>query len=171
MTPPLSCAGHRQMHKCRRCVTVCSEIQAVGALFPQNRGYSSVIGPAFAARLRNVTCTMRQCAAICPVGAIYERSHIEPVLEALEDPKTCCCTDCASHTRSFGRMFRISAWHLVTGKMVTALRELGFNAVFDTNFAADLTIMEETELLRLKSAVRTARMCRFQCLQAALRAG
>ncbi|HOV63499.1 MAG TPA: NADH-dependent [FeFe] hydrogenase, group A6 [Spirochaetia bacterium] len=136
--------------KCRRCVAVCSEIQGVGALFPQKRGYASVIGPAFTRKLDSVACVQcGQCAAVCPVGAISERSHIESVLEALEDPKKHVVVQTAPAIRAaLGECFGYPPGTLVTGKMVTALRELGFDAVFDTNFAADLTIMEEgTELL------------------------
>ncbi len=144
--------------KCRRCVTVCNEIQGVGALFPQKRGYASVIGPAFARKLDNVACVQcGQCAAVCPVGAITERSHIESVLEALENPRKHVVVQTAPAIRAaLGECFGYPPGTLVTGKMVTALRELGFDAVFDTNFAADLTIMEEgTELLtRLTRAVK-----------------
>jgi NADP-reducing hydrogenase subunit HndD len=144
--------------KCRRCVTVCNEIQGVGALFPQKRGYASVIGPAFARKLDNVACVQcGQCAAVCPVGAITERSHIDSVLEALENPRKHVVVQTAPAIRAaLGECFGYPPGTLVTGKMVTALRELGFDAVFDTNFAADLTIMEEgTELLtRLTRAVK-----------------
>ncbi len=143
--------------KCRRCVSVCNEIQAVGALFPQGRGFSTVIGPAFTLDLAEVTCVQcGQCAAICPVGAITENSHINKVWEALDDPKKMVVVQTAPAIRAaLGECFDYEPGTLVTGKMVTALRQLGFDYVFDTNFAADLTIMEEgTELLtRLKRAI------------------
>ncbi len=73
---------------CRRCVTVCNQMQGVGALFPQNRGFDTLIGPAFAMNLSDVTCVQcGQCAAVCPVGAITENSAIEEVWAALDDPK------------------------------------------------------------------------------------
>lgn len=143
--------------KCRRCVTVCGEVQKVGAIFPQNRGYSTIIGPAFAMDLDTVACVQcGQCAAICPVGAITEKSHIEEVWAALDDPDIHVVVQTAPAIRAaLGECFGCEPGTRVTGKMVTALRELGFNSVFDTNFTADLTIMEEgTELLmRLKRAL------------------
>jgi iron-only hydrogenase group A len=143
--------------KCRRCVTACNEIQKVGALFPQNRGYDTVIGPAFALSLDEVPCVQcGQCAAVCPVGAIIEKSHIDHVWEALEDPEKHVVVQTAPAIRAaLGECFDYDPGTLVTGKMVTALRQLGFDSVFDTNFTADLTIIEEgTELLiRLKKAL------------------
>jgi iron-only hydrogenase group A len=143
--------------KCRRCVTVCNEIQSVGALFPQKRGFDTVIGPAFALNLDGVACVQcGQCAAICPVGAIREKDSIEDVWKALDDPTKHVVVQTAPAIRAaLGEEFGYEPGTLVTGKMVSALRRLGFNGVFDTNFTADLTIMEEgTELLtRLKKAI------------------
>jgi len=143
--------------KCRRCVTVCTQVQGVGALFPQGRGFSTVIGPAFAADLDGVTCVQcGQCAAVCPVGAITERSAIEDVWQALDDPSKTVVVQTAPAIRAaLGEEFGYPPGTRVTGKMTTALRQMGFDAVFDTNFSADLTIMEEgTELLtRLKRAL------------------
>lgn len=136
--------------KCRRCIAVCSQIQNVGALAAQNRGYQTVIGPAFAQGLDSVVCIQcGQCAAVCPVGAITERSHIDMVWDALEDPEKHVVVQTAPAIRAaLGECFDYEPGTLVTGKMVSALRRLGFNAVFDTNFAADLTIIEEgNELL------------------------
>lgn len=143
--------------KCRRCVQVCNEVQQVGALFPQYRGYDTVVGPAFAVDLDDVACVQcGQCAAVCPVGAISERSHIEGVWAAVADPDAHVVVQTAPAVRAaLGECFGYPAGTLVTGKMVSALRELGFDAVFDTNFTADLTIMEEgSELLhRLKQTL------------------
>ena len=142
---------------CRRCITVCSEVQGVYALAPQNRGFKTVIGPAFAQNLDTVACVQcGQCAAVCPVGAITEKDQIDEVWEALDDPKQWVIVQTAPAIRAaLGECFGLPPGTLVTGKMVTALRKLGFRAVFDTNFAADLTIMEEgSELLqRLKRAI------------------
>jgi len=143
--------------KCRRCVTACHSIQSVGALFPQGRGFSTQVAPAFAGNLSDVACVQcGQCAAVCPVGAIIEASHIPQVLEALEDPEQFVVVQTAPAIRAaLGEIFGLPPGTLVTGRMVTALKKMGFDGVFDTNFAADLTIMEEgTELLqRLKSVL------------------
>jgi iron-only hydrogenase group A len=136
--------------KCRRCVQVCSDIQHVGVLSAQYRGYHTTIGPAFTNTLDSVACVQcGQCSAVCPVGAIVETNHIEPVLAALDNPKTHVVVQTAPAIRAaLGECFGLPPGTLVTGKMVSALRELGFDAVFDTDFTADLTIMEEgTELL------------------------
>jgi len=143
--------------KCRRCVTVCNTVQSVGALFPQGRGYSTVISTAFDGGLDTVACVQcGQCSAVCPVGAIMERNHIEEVWKAIEDPDKFVVVQTAPAIRAaLGECFGYEPGTLVTGKMTAALRLLGFDRVFDTNFAADLTIIEEgTELLtRLKNAV------------------
>ena len=143
--------------KCRRCETVCAEVQHVGAISAQYRGYNTVVGPAFASPLATVACVQcGQCAAVCPTGAITEISHIQSVWNALDDPKKHVVVQTAPAIRAaLGECFGLEPGTLVTGKMVSALRELGFDAVFDTNFTADLTIIEEgTELLtRLKRAL------------------
>lgn len=144
--------------KCRRCVAVCGQVQAVGALFPQFRGFKTVIGPAFGQDLATVACVQcGQCAAVCPVGAIVEQSNLEAVWTALADKSKTVVVQTAPAVRaSLGECFGLPPGTLVTGKMVAALRRMGFAAVFDTNFTADLTIIEEgMELLkRLTAAVR-----------------
>jgi len=136
--------------KCRRCIQVCCEIQNVGVLSAQYRGYKTTIGPAFTDPLQSVACVQcGQCVAVCPVGAIVETSHIEKVLAALDNPQSYVVVQTAPAIRAaLGECFGLPPGTLVTGKMVSALRALGFDAIFDTDFAADLTIMEEgTELL------------------------
>ena len=143
--------------KCRRCVEVCGQVQGIGALFPQGRGFDTVIGPAFTLDLDGVACVQcGQCGAVCPVGAIREQDHTKGVWAALEDPtKTVVVQTAPAIRAALGEPFGFEPGTLVTGKMVSALRQIGFDHVFDTNFAADLTIMEEgTELLtRLKRAL------------------
>ena len=142
---------------CRRCVTACNNLQGIGGIFPQKRGFQTVIGPAFGHGLDTVTCVQcGQCAAVCPVGALGEHDQAAEVWAALDDPKKHVVVQTAPAIRAaLGECFGYPPGTLVTGKMVSALRRLGFAAVFDTNFAADLTIMEEgTELLvRLKRAL------------------
>jgi len=140
--------------KCRRCVTVCNNVQGVAALWPQSRGFDTAIGPAFDRALDTVTCVQcGQCASVCPVGAITERDQIQQVWAAIDDPSKTVVVQTAPAIRAaLGECFGMPPGTLVTGKMAAALRRLGFKAVFDTNFTADLTILEEgTELLvRLK---------------------
>jgi iron-only hydrogenase group A len=142
---------------CRRCVTVCTAIQSVSALFPQSRGFKTTIGPAFAQNLDTVTCVQcGQCAAVCPVGAISERDQTDEVWAALDDKtKTVVVQTAPAIRAALGECFGMEPGTLVTGKMTTALRRMGFDAIFDTDFSADLTIMEEgTEFLtRLKRAL------------------
>ena len=142
--------------RCRRCVTVCQEVQGIGALAPQKRGFATVIGPAFNKDLSEVVCVQcGQCAAVCPVGAIGENEHTEAVWRALGDPSKHVVVQTAPAIRAaLGECFGYPPGTRVTGKMTAALKRLGFEAVFDTNFAADLTIMEEgSELLaRLRAA-------------------
>lgn len=135
--------------KCRRCVAVCAEIQGVGALFPQSRGFDTVIGPAFNLDLEAVACVQcGQCAAVCPVGAITERDQIQDVWATIDAHEKHCIVQTAPAIRAaLGECFGYPPGTRVTGKMVAALRRLGFDAVFDTNFAADLTIMEESSEL------------------------
>jgi iron-only hydrogenase group A len=157
VSTPALMRDHGKCIKCRRCVSVCNEIQHVGALWPQSRGFETSIGPAFNRDLSTVACVQcGQCAAVCPVGAITERDQIEEVWAALDDPDKHVVVQTAPAIRAaLGECFGYPPGTLVTGKMTAALRRLGFDAVFDTNFAADLTIMEEgTELLtRLKGAL------------------
>ncbi|KUK60116.1 MAG: Hydrogenase, Fe-only, partial [Bacteroidetes bacterium 38_7] len=135
---------------CRRCEMMCNEIQTVGALSAINRGFMAVIAPAFEMNLEKSPCTYcGQCVAVCPTGALTEVDHTRQVITALADPTKTVIVQTAPAVRAaLGEEFGLEPGTLVTGKMVSALRELGFDYVFDTDFAADLTIMEEgTELL------------------------
>ena len=143
----------RDMSKCilcRRCLTVCNEIQQVGVLSAQQRGFKTVIGPAIGLPLNTVSCAYcGQCTLVCPVGALQETDAIQEVWQALNHPQKRTIVQTAPAIRAaIGEEFGLEPGTLVTGKLVTALKELGFDEVFDTNFAADLTIVEEgTELL------------------------
>jgi iron-only hydrogenase group A len=136
---------------CRRCVTVCQEQQAVGALFVQGRGFESKVEPAFETSLGDAVCAYcGQCSVVCPVGAITEKSSVDDVWKALSDPtKFVVVQDAPAVRAALGEEFGYPPGTLVTGKMLAAVRRLGFDRVFDTNFAADLTIMEEgSELIK-----------------------
>ncbi len=135
---------------CRRCEMMCNDVQTVGALSAINRGFEAVVAPAFEMNLEKSPCTYcGQCVAVCPTGALTEVDHTPQVLRALADPTKKVVVQTAPAIRAaLGEEFGMEAGNLVTGKMVNALRQLGFDFVFDTDFAADLTIMEEgTELL------------------------
>lgn len=140
---------------CRRCETMCNEVQTVGALSAINRGFEAAVATAFEMNLEASTCTYcGQCVAVCPTAALTEVDHTPQVIRAIADPTKTVVVQTAPAVRAaLGEEFGMEAGTLVTGKMVSALRSLGFNYVFDTDFAADLTIMEEgTELLgRLKA--------------------
>ncbi|KKM10428.1 ferredoxin [Clostridiales bacterium PH28_bin88] len=136
---------------CRRCVAVCDQVQGVKAIAAQERGFDTVIDPAFHRQLMEVACALcGQCTLVCPTGALHERDQTAEVWAALADPKKHVVVQTAPATRvSVGEMFGMEPGSIVTGKMVAALRRLGFDRVFDTDFTADLTIMEEgSELLR-----------------------
>jgi NADP-reducing hydrogenase subunit HndD len=151
--PDFSPAIIREMDKCimcRRCETMCNDFQTVGVLSGINRGFEAVVAPAFERDLDHSECTYcGQCVAVCPTGALTEVDHTNQVVRALADPTKTVVVQTAPAVRAaLGEEFGMKPGTLVTGKMVAALRRLGFDYVFDTDFAADLTIMEEgTELL------------------------
>ncbi|AKA67935.1 NADH-dependent [FeFe] hydrogenase, group A6 [Clostridium scatologenes] len=135
---------------CRRCETVCSEIQTVSALSAVSRGFDTVVSPAFGTAMVETNCTFcGQCVAVCPTGALAEVNNTSKVWDALNTEGKLVIVQTAPAVRAaLGEEFGLSLGKPVTGKMVAALRSLGFDKVFDTDFAADLTIMEEaTELM------------------------
>lgn len=142
---------------CRRCITVCNQIQGTGILNAQNRGFNTVVGPAMDLPLGDVNCVFcGQCTIVCPVGALKETDAVEKVWTAINNKDKYVVAQTAPAVRvALGEEFGLEPGTRVTGKMAAALRTLGFDNIFDTNFAADLTIMEEgTELLhRLQNAV------------------
>ena len=140
---------------CRRCETACNAIQTVGVLSGIGRGFNAVVAPAGLKPLAETECVFcGQCVQACPVGALSEIDYKYPVWRALNDPAKTVVVQTAPAVRvAIGEAFGLPPGSVSTGKMVTALRMLGFDRVFDTDFAADLTIMEETtELIeRIKS--------------------
>jgi NADH-quinone oxidoreductase subunit G/NADP-reducing hydrogenase subunit HndD len=130
---------------CRRCVAVCEKVQGVKAIGPVNRGFDTVIAPPFDQKLLDVNCAMcGQCALVCPTGAITEKDDTAKVWAALADPSKHVVVQTAPATRvAIAEEFGREPGTIGTGKMVAALRRLGFDKVFDTDFSADLTIMEE----------------------------
>lgn len=143
----------RDMNKCilcRRCETMCNDVQTVGAIGAMNRGFDTTIAPAFGMKLSESECTYcGQCVAVCPVGALTEVDNTSRLISDLANPEKVVIVQTAPAVRvAIGEEFGYPAGSIVTGKLVTALKKLGFDYVFDTDFAADLTIMEEgTELL------------------------
>lgn len=135
---------------CRRCVAACASVQKIGVIGAVNRGFNTAIESAWNMKLAETACVnCGQCIAVCPVGALYEKSETDLVWDMIADPDTHVVVQTAPAVRAaLGEEFGMDIGTSVTGKMVAALRRLGFNKVFDTDFAADLTIMEEaTELI------------------------
>ena len=130
---------------CRRCVAACEKNQGIGVIGANERGFKTNIGCAFEMDLADTSCvSCGQCIAVCPVGALYEKSCIDEVTAAINDPDKYVVVQTAPAVRAalaeaFGKPIGTNA----QGKMAAALRRLGFDKVFDTNFGADLTIMEE----------------------------
>jgi NADP-reducing hydrogenase subunit HndD len=143
----------RDMNKCimcRRCETVCNDMQTVGALSAIERGFPAVVSTAFNQQLDHSPCTFcGQCVAVCPVGALTEVDHTSKIIRAINDEKKTVVVQVAPAVRvALGEEFGMAPGSIVTGKLTAALKQLGFNYVFDTDWSADLTIMEEgTELI------------------------
>ncbi|WP_132246881.1 NADH-dependent [FeFe] hydrogenase, group A6 [Marinisporobacter balticus] len=130
---------------CGRCVNVCRNIQKIGILDFVNRGFDTQVAPAFGKSMADVPCIYcGQCIVACPVGALKEKDDIEKVWDAIENPDVHVVVQTAPAVRAgLGECFELPIGTRVTGKMVAALKRMGFDRVYDTNFAADLTIMEE----------------------------
>lgn len=140
---------------CQRCVSVCNDVQAIGAISPLKRGFDTTIGVAFGDGLGDSECVnCGQCARVCPTGALIERDDTALVYEALADPSLAVVAQVAPAVRlSLAQEFGMKSGDNIAGKLVAGLKLLGFNKVFDTNFTADLTIMEEAAefVTRLKN--------------------
>ncbi len=130
---------------CRRCVAACEKFQSVGVIGPNNRGFKTNIGCAFDLPLNSTACVdCGQCINVCPVGALYEKDNTKDVFDALNDPTKTVFVQTAPAVRAaLGEEFGYPIGTPVEGKMAAALHRLGFDGVYDTNFGADLTILEE----------------------------
>lgn len=129
---------------CRRCETMCNEVQTVGALSEIGRGFNTYVGSAFDKTMALTNCTFcGQCVAVCPTGALREVSQINEVWKALRSGKTVLVQTAPAVRVALGEEFGMPVGQDVSGKMVNALKKIGFSKVFDTVFAADLTIWEE----------------------------
>lgn len=134
---------------CRRCVAACSKWQGIGVIGPNERGFNTHIACAFEQNLSEVACvSCGQCIVVCPTGAIYEKDQTKEVWRALHDPTKHVVVQTAPSIRAtLGEAFGMPIGTNVTGKMVAALRRMGFERVFDTDLAADMTIVEEAHEL------------------------
>jgi NADH-quinone oxidoreductase subunit G/NADP-reducing hydrogenase subunit HndD len=140
---------------CTRCVRVCSERQGLDIYSSTNRGFNSIVQPAFGQGLDAVACSYcGQCTTVCPTAALTEKDDTQAVWDAIADPDKHVVVQTAPSVRiGLGEEFGMKSGGIVTGKMAAALRRMGFDKVFDTDFAADLTIMEEGHelLARIKN--------------------
>jgi NADH-quinone oxidoreductase subunit G len=132
---------------CRRCETMCNDVQSVGVYSAVHRGFETVIGTAFEMPMLDTACTFcGQCVSVCPTGALTETDDTADVWKAINDPDKFVIAQTAPAIRvALGESFGMPVGTQVTGKMVTALRRIGFDKVMDTDFAADLTVLEETK--------------------------
>lgn len=130
---------------CRRCTAVCARTQGIGVIGANERGFKTNIGSAFGMGLGETSCvSCGQCINVCPTGALYEKDGTQKVFDALMDPDKYVVVQTAPSVRvGLGEEFGLPVGSNVEGKMAAALRRLGFDKVFDTDFGADLTIMEE----------------------------
>ncbi|PKK39540.1 Periplasmic [Fe] hydrogenase large subunit [Clostridiaceae bacterium JG1575] len=129
---------------CKRCETMCNEVQTVGTLTDVGRGFDTVVGTAFHLPMYQTNCTFcGQCLAVCPTGALTEVNNVDKVWDALASDKIVIVQTAPAVRVALGELFGLEAGTNVTGQMVTSLRRMGFSQVYDTNFAADVTIMEE----------------------------
>lgn len=143
-------ALYRNLDKCimcRRCETMCNEVQTCNIYSAVDRGFETVVSPAFGLPMLDTMCTFcGQCVSVCPTAALTQVSHVSKIWEVLGDPDKHVIVQTAPAIRvALGEKFGMEPGTIVTGKMVAALRRLGFDKVFDTDFAADVTILEEAK--------------------------
>jgi len=157
LSSPVFVRDNNKCILCQRCIRACQDLQGVGALANLWKGDRTIIGSAFNRPISDIVCiNCGQCVAHCPTGALHEKYSVEDVWKAVDEPGKVVAIQTAPAIRAaLGEEFGLPPGTRVTGRMVTALKMMGFDYVFDTQFAADLTIMEEaTELLtRLKGAL------------------
>ncbi len=132
--------------KCRRCEAVCKNLQGIGVFSPLNRGNETIIAPAFQRNMADAACiACGQCVLACPTASLTERSYIDEVWQAIEDPTKHVVVQTAPAIQaSIGEEFNLPVGTVVSQKLAAALRRLGFDSIFSTDFAADLTIVEES---------------------------
>jgi NADH-quinone oxidoreductase subunit G len=156
---PIDTKSHSIIHDpnkcvlCGDCVRVCKEMQSVGAIDFNGRGANSTVGPAFCKSLADVECVYcGQCVAVCPVGALVPKPETEEVWKAINNPDKVVVAQLAPAVRvALGEGFGMEPGEIVTGQIVAALKRIGFDHVYDTSFAADLTVLEEaTEFINRK---------------------
>ena len=134
---------------CRRCETMCNEVQTCGILSANSRGFDAFVGPAFNLDMADTSCTFcGQCVAVCPTGALSEINNMHKVWAALLNMRSMWLYRSLPSVRvAIGEMFDMEPGSITTGQLATAFRRMGFNGVFDTDWAADLTIIEEASEL------------------------
>lgn len=137
---------------CRRCESICRDIQSCNILTGVRRGFSAVVDTAFSRSLQHTRCTFcGQCVSVCPTGAIYETDNSFQLFQDIMNEEKIVVMQVAPAVRvAIGEMFGMEAGTDVTGKLVSALKKIGIDYVFDTNFAADVTVMEEATELKYR---------------------
>ena len=151
---------------CRRCETMCNTVQTCSILSGIGRGFDAFVGPAFDLPMIQTSCTYcGQCVAVCPTAALTEMNHAHKVWAALSDPSKHVIVQTAPAIRvTLGELFGMTPGTSVTGKMVTALRRMGFDAIFDTDFGADIAVIEEAaELIDRMQSGKTLPMLTSCC--------